>query len=185
MLKVVALTALALTGAALAASEPALSAGGARAIGGRISVPFAFAHRARPGFVRVPRVGFARRAFGKPLTPFIAPLTPRPFATTTPLRPFAHLARRHRWINRNGWYWPVTSTDWGYGYDAGYVGMPYDPAEMIPVYGPAPAGDPPPAAPLAARAAGAIDENRDGCRAERVTVPSGAEGERTITVVRC
>jgi hypothetical protein len=182
MLKFVAFMALALTGAALAASEPAYSAGGMRGFaGGRTGIPFRFAPR--PRFVHVPRLGFARAGFGKARTPFIAPLTPRPFATTIPLRPFARLARRHRWINQNGWNFPVTSTDWGYGFDAGYIGTPYDPAETIPVYGPAPAADPPP--PMTARAAGASDENRDGCRAERVTVPSGATGERTITVVRC
>src|SRR5438105_1112747 len=111
MLKLVALTALALTGVTLAASEPALSAGGFRgAAGGRIMIPFARPHA---GFVRVPRIGFARGAFGKARTPFIAPLTPRPFATVTPLRPFARLARRHHCISQNGWYFPVTSTDWG------------------------------------------------------------------------
>jgi len=184
MLKLVALTALALTGACLAASGPAYSAGGMRGVAaGRIAIPFAFPHRAHPGFVHAPRFGFARGAFGKARTPFIAPLTPRPFATTTRLRPFARLARRHHWVNRNGWYWPVTSTDWGYGYDPGYIGTPYDPAEAIPVYGPAPDADAP--APMTARAARSVDENRDGCRAERVTVPSGTEGERTITVVRC
>ena len=185
MLKLVALTTLALTGAVLAVSEPAFSAGGMRGMaGGRIGLPFAFTRPTHSGFARIPRVGFARGAFGKARTPFIAPLTPRPFATITPLRPFARLARRHHWVNRNGWYWPVTSTDWGYGYDTGYIGTPYDPAEAIPVYGPAPDADPP-AAALTARAARSVDENRDGCHAERVTVASGTEGERTITVVRC
>ena len=64
--------------------------------------------------------------------------------------------------------------------------MPYDPAEIIPVYGPAPAvvrrGR---TGRCAARALPrARDENADACRSERVTVPA-ADGEREITVVRC
>jgi hypothetical protein len=67
--------------------------------------------------------------------------------------------------------------DLGY---SGYIGMPYDPAEIVPVYGPAPAAEEP-AEP--ARAAAPRAEN-DACRSERVTVPSSG-GEREITVVRC
>ena len=68
--------------------------------------------------------------------------------------------------------------------------MPYDPAEIIPVYGPPPAVEEIPAdAPYAAptmppRFSGPRDENADACRSERVTVPA-ADGERAITVVRC
>ena len=99
--------------------------------------------------------------------------------------PFRHLERRHHHAYMSGWIYPVTtSEDPGY---PGYIGIPYDPAETIPVYAPQPAIDPPPYPPfppLMPRSSGARDENADACRSERVTVPA-AEGEREITVVRC
>ena len=53
MLKLVALTTLALTGAVLAVSEPAFSAGGMRGMaGGRIGLPFAFTRPTPSGFAR-------------------------------------------------------------------------------------------------------------------------------------
>jgi hypothetical protein len=150
------------------------------------------AHRqARTGLLRAsPRFEFAHspsvRAFARARARFGIPPSPHGFATTTPLRPFARLARRHHGIYRAGWDFPVT-----FGDDAdypGFIGAPYDPAEAIPVYGPAPAADPadpaPPRAPMTTRVTNGPDENRDACRAERVTVPA-TEGERTITVVRC
>jgi hypothetical protein len=108
------------------------------------------------------------------------PLSARGFATTTPFHPFAHLTRRHHRAYHSGWEFPLTGDGAGYG----YIGTPYDPAELIPVYGPAPAvyeADPAPAPP---RASAVREENADACRSERVTVPA-AEGEREITVVRC
>ena len=183
----VALTVLALTGAVVMASEPAFPAGGVRGLpGGRIAAPLMVHRNARAGLLRA----FARspsvRAFERARARFGIPPSPHGFATTTPLRPFAHLTRRHHSIYRAGWDFPLTFGD--YADDPGFIGAPYDPAEAIPVYGPAPLADPadpvPPWAPMIARVTRATEENRDACRAERVTVPA-ADGERTITVVRC
>ena len=114
------------------------------------------------------------------------------FGATTPLtNPFGRLVRRQHQIHHAGRHFPGTFGD---GAAFGYFGTPYDPSEAIPVYGPAPS-DPEPAvtddgpAPraalgTAARITGPAEENRDACRAEKVTVPSG-ESEREITVVRC
>jgi len=96
------------------------------------------------------------------------------------------LVRRHHRVHHKGWQFPLTFD----GAAAGYIGVPYDPAEIIPVYGPPPPveeipADAPHAAPMMApRVSGTRDENADACRSERVTVPS-ADGERAITVVRC
>ena len=142
---------------------------------------------ARPAFA--PRIGhglghgFRPHSFGS--ARHAIPPSPHGFATTTPLHPFGRLARRHHRIYHQGWYFPTTIGD-----DIGYIGVPYDPAEAIPVYGPAPIYDQPvdpPAprrAPATARVANPDDENQDACRAERVTVPS-KDGEREIKVVRC
>jgi hypothetical protein len=194
--KAVALAVLAVTGAALLASEPAFPAGGVRALPAarRIAPPMVRPH-ARAGILRAsPRFQFAHssgvRAIRHARAQFRIPPSPQGFAVTTPLRPFAQLTRRSHRIYRSGWYFPFTyGGDLGY---SGYIGVPYDPAETIPVYGPAPAFDdvdpppPPPAAaaPATARVSNTSDENRDACRSERVTVPA-SEGERTITVVRC
>jgi hypothetical protein len=185
--KSVALAILALTGAALA-SEPAFPAGGVRAFPAARMAPM-FRHSARAGILRSsPRFEFAHspgvRAVARARAGFGIPPSPHGFATTTPLRPFGHLARRHHGIYHSGWNFPVTIGDDSY---PSYIGTPYDPAEAFPVYGPVPAADPidPRApAPAAVRNAGGAEESRDACRAERVTVPA-AEGERTITVVRC
>ena len=114
----------------------------------------------------------------------VIPPSAHGYATTT-ARPFDRLVRRHHVIDQSGWVYPTTI---GGDYPYGYIGVPYDPIEAIPVYGPAPAyqeSDPPPrGAPAAARVTNPDDEGRDGCRVERVTVPSGS-GEREIKVVRC
>jgi len=95
------------------------------------------------------------------------------------------LVRRHHRLHHKGWHFPLT-----FDGAAGYIGVPYDPAEIIPVYGPPPMveeipADAPEAAPMTPpRFSGTRDENADACRSERVTVPS-ADGERAITVVRC
>jgi hypothetical protein len=128
----------------------------------------------------------------KPSAPYGTVLATRPYGTVgspaprfgriTLSHPRSHLTRRHHRVYHAGWSFPVTV-----GGDVDYIGTPYDPAERIPVYGPAvETADPPaPATPPAQpRQAGARDDNADACRAERVTVPA-AEGEREITVVRC
>ena len=187
----VALTVLALTGAALALPEPAFAAGGIRG-GGGFRGPPVMRHSPR-AILRAPLRAIARPAFrprlGHGFRPHdfgharhAIPPSPHGFATTTPLRPFGRLARRHHGIYHSGWYFPTTI-----GGDFGYIGIPYDPAEAIPVYGPAPAYDEPadpPARPATARVTNTEDPNRDACRAESVTVPAG-DGERTIKVVRC
>ena len=203
--KFAAFALLAATGTVLVASEPAVSAGGARfAPAPRIALPPIARH---PGFFRPSlRSEFAHsgpaRAFRNPrplvhippsargyatttpARPYATTGSHRPFATTTLERPFAHLTRRHHRIYHSGWSFPVTFG--GDAYPGYYIGTPYDPAEAFPVYGPAPADDPvdpPPArAPAMSRAAGAAQG--EACRSEQVSVPS-SEGERTITVVRC
>jgi hypothetical protein len=189
--KFVALTVLALTGAVVMASEPAFPAGGVRGLpGGRIAAPLMVHRNARTGFLRAFAHSPSVRAFDRARARFGIPPSPHGFATTTPLRPLAHLTRRYHGIYRAGWNFPLTIGD--YADDPGFIGAPYDPAEAIPVYGPAPAADPAdlvppwaqPWAPVTSRITNATEENRDACRAERVTVPA-ADGERTITVVRC
>jgi hypothetical protein len=191
----VALTVLALTGAALALPEPAFAAGGIRAMPGggfrappiirrspRAILPASPRAIARPAFT--PRLGHAFHPHGVGSAHHAIPPSPHGYATTNSLRPFGRLVRRHHGIYHSGWYFPTTIGD-----DASYIGTPYDPAEAIPVYGPAPVHDGPPDPPARTRPATARvidteDGNRDACRAESVTVPA-AEGERTIRVVRC
>ena len=192
--KSVALALLALTGAAVLAADPGFSAGGMRALPAARPMAPVMRPRARAGILHPsPRFQFghspAVRTFHQARARFHIPPSATGYATTTPLRPFAHLTRRSHRIYHSGWYFPVTvGGDVGY---PGYIGTPYDPAEVIPVYAPAPAADqadPPPPAPAAvpatARVSNASEETRDACRTERVTVPA-SEGERTITVVRC
>jgi hypothetical protein len=169
--------------------------------GGGFRAPFITQRNARAGILRASPHAAPPRAFGmhgahafrphaasRPAHRAIPP-SPHGYATTTPLRPYSRLVRRHYGNYHSGWYVPVSS-----GGDSGYIGVPYDPAEAIPVYGPlAPLGvteeaEPAPSRPLApataARAANGGEENRDACRSERVTVPA-QEGEREILVVRC
>jgi hypothetical protein len=198
----VAFAVLALTGAAFAYPAPASAAGGIRGMGGgafraplimhspRAVLPASPRALARPAFR--PRLGHGFRAHatgshgvGRSVRHGIPP-SPHGYATTTPLHPFGRLERRHHGVYHQGWYFPTTI-----GEDVGYIGIPYDPAEVIPVYGPAPVYDAPadPSAPrrgpaAATRAIDAGDDNRDACRAEMVSVPA-KEGERAIRVVRC
>ena len=188
----VAFAVLALTGATFACPAPASAAGGVRAMPGgfrapliiqrspRAILPAAPRAIARPAFT--PRHGLRPHGFGT--VRHAIPPSPHGYATTNSLRPFGRLARRHHGVYHQGWYFPTTIGD-----DVGYIGRPYDPAEAIPVYGPVydePADPPAPrlAPAAAARAIDAGDDNRDACRAERVTVPAG-DGEREIKVVRC
>ncbi len=196
--RMVALTVLALTGAALVLPEPTFARGGGmRGMPGggfraplimqrspRAILPASPRASARPAFT--PRLGHAFRPHGFGSVRHAIPPSPHGYATTTPLRPFGRLARRHHGIYHQGWYFPTTIGD-----DIGYIGVPYDPGETIPVYGPAPIYDDPADPPArrrvpaaAARAVDAGDDNRDACRAETVTVPAG-DGEREIKVVRC
>ena len=180
-----AFAALALAWALFCGSEPASAAGGVRAIPGGFRAPLIINRHPRAAMLPRGLHGFHPLRIGTFARPAI-PRSPHGFATTTPLRPFARLERRHHGTYRSGWNFPVTVGD---DAGAGYIGAPYDPAEAFPVYGPAPAqqaDDPPPsAAPArAARLPQAAEEARDACRSERITVPA-AEGERAITVVRC
>jgi hypothetical protein len=200
----VAFAVLALTGAAFVLPAPAVAAGGMRGgmVGGGFRAPMVMPHGPRAVLPVSPRA-IARSAFTPRLghglrghalrsqglgsgVRHAIPPSPHGYATTTPLRPFGRLARRHHGMYHQGWYFPTTIGD-----DVGYIGTPYDPSETIPVYGPAPAYDeaPYPPAPrrapaAAARAIDAGDDNRDACRAETVTVPA-RDGEREIRVVRC
>lgn len=182
-------------------TEPTFAAGGGfRAMpGGGFRAPLIIPHGprgilpaspraiARPAFA--PRIGHGRghgfRPHGFGSARHAIPPSPHGFATTTPLRPFSRLVRRHHRIFHQGWYFPAII-----GGDVGYIGVPYDPSEAIPVYAPAPIyedpADPPAPrrAPASARVTNPDDENRDACRAERVTVPA-KDGEREIKVVRC
>lgn len=152
------------------------------------------------GHTAIPRnIPQARRGFIPPAAQGFGTLkADRPYGTVRsatgaygaikPLHPFAGLTRRHHRIHHAGWSFPSTFE----GFAAPYIGTPYDPAEAIPVYGPAPAdtdpatasADPAPRGIPTARIVGPAEENRDACRAEKVTVPS-SEGEREITLVRC
>jgi len=182
-----AFSAAALTGALLCISEPASAARGMRAMpGGFMRAPQTIHRQFRAPMLRPAPHG----VHGLPHSPRSAhggiPPSPHGYATTTPPRPFAHLQRRHHGTYHSGWYFPTTiAGDGGYG----YIGMPYDPAEAFPVYGPAPLpqeNDPSavPAPAVAVRLQQPAAENRDACRSEQVTVPA-VEGERAITVVRC
>ena len=207
MQKSVVLAAVVLAGA-ISLPEQSLAAPGGRGAMPAFRAPIMMRHAARPFVGHRP---FARpHAFRHPTTrPYgtINPTTPygtvkpaTPYATVTPYGTVAHahalgtaaplfrppLVRLHHRVHHKGWHFPLTYD----GAAAGYIGMPYDPAEIIPVYGPPPSveeipADAPHAAPMMApRVSGTRDENADACRSERVTVPS-ADGERAITVVRC
>ncbi len=204
---------LAVAGTLFSLPEPALAGprGGAMPAFRPAMMPHA---AARPQFfVRGPHRSFAPGGFGhrhapspraygtiKPTTPYgtIKPTTPygtvaasRPYGTVahsaprfgriTLSHPRSHLTRRHHRAYHVGWSYPLTV-----GGEVEYIGIPYDPAERIPVYGPTTETDDPApvrAQPAASRLSGS-QENGDACRSERVTVPA-AEGEREITVVRC
>lgn len=194
--RIVAFAVCALTGAA-ALCEPAFAAGAIRggAPGGGFRAPLIVPHVrgplpgapraiAKPAFS--PRLGHGLRApHGfRPSARHAIPPSPHGYATTNSLRPFGRLTRRHHGAYHQGWYFPTTIGD-----DTGYIGTPYDPAEAIPVYGPAPIYDEPADPPAArrtptARVTSPDDENRDACRTETVTVPA-QDGERQIRLVRC
>lgn len=206
----IAFMVLALTGAALVLSEPAFARGGMGGMrgGGGFRGPLIM-HSPRAVLPASPRaiaresfkphlgnglgygLGHGQRSPGSAARQAIPP-SPHGYATTTPQHPFGRLVRRSHGKFHRGWVFPTTYD--GYS-DYGYIGIPYDPSEAIPVYGPAPSfaapsydepTDPPAArrAPAAARVTSPDDEGRDACRAENVTVPAG-QGERTIKVVRC
>jgi hypothetical protein len=192
---------LAVAGTLFSVSEPALAGprGGAMPAFRPAMMPHV---AARPQFFfRGPHRAFAPghhraaspRAYGtiKPTTPYGTVAASRPYGTVgspiprfgriTLSHPRSHLTRRHHRAYHLGWSYPLTV-----GGEVEYIGVPYDPAERIPVYGPAiETDDPAPSRvqPAAARLSGS-QENGDACRSERVTVPA-AEGEREITVVRC
>ena len=134
-----------------------------------------------------PRAGILRAGRPVGLRPAVAlPLPGKPKLHPTPARtrladPWSRLHRKHHHRHIRGWIYPVTV-----GEDVAYFGVPYGPAETIPVYAPLPSAEetdpaPPRSAP---RLTNAGPENQDACRSERVTVPA-TEGEREITVVRC
>jgi hypothetical protein len=148
--------------------------------------PHSFGHGHRPPTTRPygtinPSTPYATI---KPNTPF-GSVAHTPPVGATALRRHSPLVRRQHRLHHKGWHFPATFEG-----AVGYIGVPYDPAEVIPVYGPPPPlveemapADAPAAAPMP-RFSNTRDENADACRSERVTVPA-AEGERTITVVRC
>ena len=198
MRNLAALAALVLAGFSL--PEPALAAPAARGALPAFRAPLMMRHSPRAifhqhRFVRPHSFGHrppSTPPYGtiNPATPFgtIKPATPygtvaasTAFGTVAPVTR-SRLVRRHHRAYHQGWSFPLT-VDGG----VGYIGTPYDPAELIPVYAPAPAieevdeSGPAPARP---RASMSRDENADACRSERVTVPA-ADGEREITVVRC
>jgi hypothetical protein len=193
--RIVALTILALAGSGIvlpeASARPAGIPSGAR-IGG-FRTPFAAP--------RPPRIGSSQhvlRAYGAILQrPFVPPAWHPPAHATAhgmgrnigaDLR--SRHVRHHHHGSVAGYGYPFTYEDYG---ATPYLGMPYDPAEAIPVYAPPTYSVPaeedeaaPRSRPLAPRFTGTRVEGQDACRSERVTVPetSGA-GEREILVVRC
>jgi hypothetical protein len=110
----VALTVLALTGAALVLPEPTFARGGGmRGMPGggfraplimqrspRAILPASPRAIARPAFT--PRLGHAFRPHGFGSVRHAIPPSPHGYATTTPLRPFGRLARRHHGIYHQG-----------------------------------------------------------------------------------
>ena len=189
----VALAALGLAGAVML-PDPSLAGGGMRAYphaypAGGFRGPLIVnrtprallraAHRPHAHGARAfGSVGFGHRGFGLhgvgPRTHTVG----HEFGRRTPAHSRAHLARRHLRIDHSGSIFPVTIGD-----EVGFIGTPYDPSEAILVYAPQPDTEIF-AVPLAPRLSGAREENRDGCRSERVTVPA-SEGEREILIVRC
>jgi hypothetical protein len=180
--RIAVLTVLALAGATLIVPEPSVAAGfrGGVARGAPFRAPMF--HRAGRAGVHF-RQPAAPKLFRLPATRALPPA----FAHTNRAG-FGGLERRahHRHVHRYGY---------GYGYpfttydEGAYFGIPYDPAVVIPVYAPPSVtelGDMPfpPPPRLSGTIVGPRDENGETCRAERVVVPA-AEGERTITVVRC
>jgi hypothetical protein len=207
MLRVVALAFLATAGAAISLPEPALAKGmrgvGAPGFGVAVHMPRFYARPSPRAYGTIaPSVPFGTvRPFApygtvKPALPYgtVKGLTPYgtvkpavPYGTIAPATPYgtvaaAHapkpkFARRHHGAYYTGWSFPVTYA----GEEPIYIGIPYDPSEAIPVYGPAitEVGETP-----APRLSSARPQHTDPCAAERVTVPA-SEGEREITVIRC
>jgi hypothetical protein len=112
------------------------------------------------------------------LTPYGTVRPAAAYGTLAAHAPKPKFARRHHGAYYTGWSFPVTYV----GEEPVYIGVPYDPSEAIPVYGPAiTETGAPGAAPLLSSAR---PDNTEPCRSERVTVPA-SEGEREITVIRC
>jgi hypothetical protein len=198
MVRVVVLAFLATAGAAFSLSEPVLAKGmrGGGAPGFR-------------GVVHMPRFHFrpSPRAYGtiRPSAPYGTVKPAAPYGTVKPFAPYGTVkaltshgvlshapaygalatapapkpkfARRHHGAYYTGWSFPVTYV----GEEPVYIGIPYDPSEAIPVYGPETSEADEPVAP---RLSSVRRENADPCGSERVTVPA-AEGEREITIIRC
>ena len=195
----VAFVAFALIGAASALPVTAVAAGGMRAgPAGGFRGPLFTSHRPRAIFHAPTRARLQPAYASQPIRPFrphavragAVPPSPHDHATTSPLRPFARLERRHHRIHHSGWIFPAAT--YGHG-GAGYIGTAYDPAETIPVYAPLPENAVEPALPpdmwpgaaaAAVRSANEIGDRDNVCRAEHVTVPA-RNGQREITVVRC
>lgn len=179
--KVVALAAVALTGALLVVPDSTMARGGGMRGGGFHGMRGAAFFR-HPGRVHIPeaRVRANTVQFRHPVLPRL----PVSLARTTVRAPFVRLSRRSHGAYLYGSSYPITSED----DDTAYFGVPYDPGAAIPVYGPAPSIqqiDPPAGPPPTSRLTGGMrDENQEACRSERVTVPA-SEGEREILVVRC
>lgn len=171
--KIVALAALALSGAMLGMPDPSSARGGG--FHGTRG-PVFFRHHGR---VHVPEARFHANPIQ--FRPPVLPHLPNALARTTVRAPFVHLSRRSQGTYIYGSTYPITGEDEG-----AYFGMPYDPGAAIPVYGPGPLiQNVDPAPPLASpRLSVARDENQEACRSERVTLPA-SEGEREILVVRC
>jgi hypothetical protein len=165
-----------------------------------------------PGFVHTPKFIFragtlhgirhhAPGAYGtvKAFTPYGTVKPFAPYGTVKPFAPYGTVAashafgtaapkhhpvkpkfaRRHHAAYHTGWNFIVT-----YAGDApSYIGVPYDPSEAIPVYGPA-YGDTD-LAPPSAQVSGTREENAPACRSEQVTVPGETGGDREIMIVRC
>lgn len=178
----VGFAAAALTAAALLAPDSGFARGGG--IGGAPGGIRGFHPGLRPmfrphrpaGFVGTPRIGVRPPPARPPLAS--SPVTRTHF--TSPL--IRHVTRQHHRRVLNGWVYPVTV-----GPDYGYIGIPYDPGEQIPVYVPAPLADPgaDPSFPrYLPRVTNVGEPNGEACNSERVIVPA-TEAEREILVVRC
>lgn len=208
MMRVVALAFLATAGAAFSFSEPALAKGGMRGGGApgfrgavhmprfhvrpspraygtiRSTVPYGTVRPTAPyGTVKPSGAYGTIKPSGSYGTVHASPL----YGRIKPVAAYGSIgaahaakhrfARRHHGAYYTGWSFPMTYA----GEEPLYIGIPYDPSEAIPVYGPAITETDETGAP---RLTSVQRERTDPCGSERVTVPA-AEGEREITVIRC
>jgi len=124
--KIVALAALALTGALLVVPHPSSARGGGMRGGFHGARAPLFVPRPPRTHLPGPRVHAQPIHFRHPVLPRTSPL----LARTTVRAPFVRLSRRSHGAYIYGSTYPITGDG-----DGAYLGAPYDPGAAIPVYG--------------------------------------------------